>query len=97
MSASTVPSIPMRKPELVKAIREHGLKSVSAVFKALADPSRRFLLDLLFERDGRTLGEIANVVIDAKSGNRISGRMIGAYLTGANGRAALYAPALDEH
>ena len=28
------------------------------VFKALADPSRRFLLDLLFERDGRTLGEL---------------------------------------
>ena len=27
-----------------------------AVFKALADPSRRRLLDLLFERDGRTLG-----------------------------------------
>jgi DNA-binding transcriptional ArsR family regulator len=25
------------------------------VFKALADPTRRFLLDLLFERDGRTL------------------------------------------
>jgi DNA-binding transcriptional ArsR family regulator len=25
------------------------------VFKALADPSRRFLLDLLFARDGRTL------------------------------------------
>ena len=24
-------------------------------FKALADPNRRFLLDLLFERDGRTL------------------------------------------
>jgi nitrite reductase (NADH) large subunit len=32
-----VPSIPLRKAELVKAIREHGLKSVSAVFKALAD------------------------------------------------------------
>jgi DNA-binding transcriptional ArsR family regulator len=29
-----------------------------AVFKALADPSRRLLLDLLFERDGRTLGEL---------------------------------------
>ena len=29
-----------------------------AVFKALADPSRRRLLDLLFERDGRTLGEL---------------------------------------
>ena len=28
------------------------------VFKALADPSRRFLLDLLFQRDGRTLGEM---------------------------------------
>jgi len=28
------------------------------VFKALADPSRRFLLDLLFARDGRTLGEL---------------------------------------
>jgi uncharacterized protein YndB with AHSA1/START domain len=28
------------------------------VFKALADPTRRFLLDLLFKRDGRTLMEI---------------------------------------
>lgn len=28
------------------------------VFKALADPTRRILLDLLFERDGRTLGEL---------------------------------------
>jgi DNA-binding transcriptional ArsR family regulator len=28
------------------------------VFKALADRTRRFLLDLLFERDGRTLGEL---------------------------------------
>ena len=28
------------------------------VFKALADPSRRLLLDLLFERDGRTLSEL---------------------------------------
>ncbi|NJM05517.1 metalloregulator ArsR/SmtB family transcription factor [Candidatus Gracilibacteria bacterium] len=29
-----------------------------AVFRALADPSRRRLLDLLFERDGRTLSEL---------------------------------------
>jgi DNA-binding transcriptional ArsR family regulator len=29
-----------------------------AVFKALADPSRRLLLDLLYERDGRTLTEL---------------------------------------
>jgi DNA-binding transcriptional ArsR family regulator len=28
------------------------------VFRALADPSRRFLLDMLFERDGRTLTEL---------------------------------------
>ena len=30
------------------------------VFKALADETRRFLLDLLFERDGRTLTELAS-------------------------------------
>jgi DNA-binding transcriptional ArsR family regulator len=30
------------------------------VFKALADPSRRHLLDLLYERDGRTLTELDN-------------------------------------
>jgi DNA-binding transcriptional ArsR family regulator len=28
------------------------------VFKALGDASRRFLLDLLFARDGQTLGEL---------------------------------------
>ena len=28
------------------------------VFKALADPTRRGLLDQLFERDGQTLGEL---------------------------------------
>ena len=28
------------------------------MFKALADPTRRFLLDLLFVRDGRTLTEL---------------------------------------
>jgi DNA-binding transcriptional ArsR family regulator len=28
------------------------------VFKALADPTRRYLLDRLFERDGRTLTEL---------------------------------------
>jgi DNA-binding transcriptional ArsR family regulator len=28
------------------------------IFKALADSTRRFLLDLLFERDGRTLTEL---------------------------------------
>lgn len=32
------------------------------VFKALADPTRRLLLDALFERDGRSLGELEAVV-----------------------------------
>ena len=32
------------------------------VFKALADPTRRFLLDLLFQREGRTLGELEREV-----------------------------------
>ncbi|MFF0147111.1 ArsR family transcriptional regulator [Amycolatopsis sulphurea] len=32
------------------------------VFKALADPTRRFLLDLLFARDGRTLTELESEV-----------------------------------
>ena len=29
-----------------------------SIFKALADPSRRFLLDLLFKQDGQTLGDL---------------------------------------
>jgi DNA-binding transcriptional ArsR family regulator len=32
------------------------------VFKALADPTRRFLLDRLFKRDGRTLTELESEV-----------------------------------
>lgn len=31
---------------------------MDAVFKALADPTRRALLDSLFERDGQTLGAL---------------------------------------
>jgi uncharacterized protein YndB with AHSA1/START domain/DNA-binding transcriptional ArsR family regulator len=31
---------------------------VDAIFKALADPTRRDLLDEIFERDGQTLGEL---------------------------------------
>ncbi len=31
-----VPCVPLRKPELMKAIRDQGLKSVSSVFRALA-------------------------------------------------------------
>ena len=32
------------------------------VFKALADPTRRFLLDLLFAREGQTLSELESAV-----------------------------------
>ena len=35
-----------------------GVTDDDHVFKALADPTRRFLLDLLFQRDGRTLKEL---------------------------------------
>jgi DNA-binding transcriptional ArsR family regulator len=34
------------------------------VFKALADPTRRLLLDALFAREGRTLGELEAVVAE---------------------------------
>ncbi len=32
-----VPTIPLAKPELIKAVRQHGLKSVSSVFNALGN------------------------------------------------------------
>jgi DNA-binding transcriptional ArsR family regulator len=35
-----------------------------AVFRALADPTRRMLLDALFERDGRTVNELCELVPD---------------------------------
>lgn len=38
------------------------------VFKALADPTRRNLLDRLFERDGRTLTELESEVAMSRFG-----------------------------
>ena len=38
------------------------------VFKALADPTRRFLLDLLFARDGRTLTELESELAMSRFG-----------------------------
>ena len=35
-----------------------GSEELDGVFRALADPTRRKLLDELFARDGRTLGEL---------------------------------------
>jgi DNA-binding transcriptional ArsR family regulator len=40
----------------------HLVPDDDLVFKALADPTRRFLLDLLFARDGRTLTELESEV-----------------------------------
>src|SRR5215216_6148827 len=37
---------------------------MAAAFRALADPSRRLLLDRLFERDGQTLGELTGYLPD---------------------------------
>ena len=47
-----VPGVPLTKPELVRAVKERGLRSVSAVFQALADgkehaPSKPGLASLL--------------------------------------------------
>jgi DNA-binding transcriptional ArsR family regulator len=38
------------------------VKDDDSVFKALADSTRRLLLDLLFERGGRTLGDLESEV-----------------------------------
>src|SRR4051794_2171583 len=40
-------------------IAEEGRVEEADAFRALADPSRRLLLDSLFEGDGQTLGELS--------------------------------------
>ena len=66
-----VPGVPLTKPELIRAIREHNLKSVSAVFDRLAGgkedaaskPGLASLLKTLWhseyedERDARFINE----------------------------------------
>ena len=48
------------KPDLTcdHLVTYHLAMDDDRVFKALADPTRRLLLDRLFERDGRTLTEL---------------------------------------
>jgi DNA-binding transcriptional ArsR family regulator len=43
------------------------MDSQDAVFRALADPTRREILDLLFARDGRSVGEVCDAFGDRMS------------------------------
>jgi len=63
------------------------------VFKALADPTRRFLLDLLFECDGRTLGELESQLEMSRFGVMKHLRVLedaGLVLTRRSGREKLH-------
>lgn len=63
------------------------------VFKALADPSRRFLLDLLHRRDGQTLGELESRLDMTRFGVMKHLKLLeqaGLVLTRRNGREKLH-------
>ncbi|MEU5879367.1 SRPBCC domain-containing protein [Spirillospora sp. NPDC047279] len=62
-------------------------------FKALADPSRRFLLDLLFARDGRTQGELESELAMTRFGVAKHLRVLedaGLVITRRSGREKLH-------
>ena len=63
------------------------------VFKALADPTRRLLLDLLFEREGRTLTDLASQVDMTRIGVMKHLRLLeeaGLVITRRSGREKLH-------
>ena len=63
------------------------------VFKALADPTRRFLLDQLFTRDGRTLTELESELEMTRFGVMKHLRVLedaGLVLTRRSGREKLH-------
>ena len=63
------------------------------VFKALADPTRRALLDRLFERDGRTLTELESEIDMTRFGVMKHLRILedaGLLVTRRSGRAKLH-------
>ena len=63
------------------------------VFRALADPSRRFLLDLLFARDGRTLTELESELAMTRFGVMKHLRVLeeaGLVITRRSGREKLH-------
>ena len=64
-----------------------------AVFKALADPTRRHLLDRLFERDGLTLSELESELTMTRFGVMKHLRLLedaGLVLTRRSGRQKLH-------
>ena len=63
------------------------------VFKALADPTRRFLLDRLYQRDGRTLTELESELEMTRFGVMKHLRVLeeaGLVLTRRSGREKLH-------
>ena len=63
------------------------------VFKALADPTRRFLLDRLFARDGRTLSDLESDLEMTRFGVMKHLRVLedaGLVVTRRNGREKLH-------
>jgi len=63
------------------------------VFKGLADPTRRFLLDRLYERDGRTLSELESELDMTRFGVMKHLRLIedaGLVVTRRSGREKLH-------
>ena len=63
------------------------------MFKALADPTRRLLLDLLFEREGRTLSELEAYVDMTRIGVMKHLRLLeeaGLVITRRSGREKLH-------
>jgi DNA-binding transcriptional ArsR family regulator len=63
------------------------------VFKALADPTRRLLLDRLYERDGRTLTELESQIEMTRFGVMKHLRVLedaGLVLTRRSGREKLH-------
>jgi len=63
------------------------------VFKALADPTRRFLLDLLFTHDGRTLTQLESELEMTRFGAMKHLRVLedaGLVVTRRQGRAKLH-------
>ncbi len=80
-------------------IRDHpvtyyrGVDDDDRVFKALADPTRRLLLDRLFERDGRTLGELESELAMTRFGVMKHLRVLeeaGLVVTRRSGRTKLH-------